>query len=239
MEPIPETNEAVNELEPSGDDEDDLLEELLEKGHRVRELVPDCVGLSLASMSHRVTFTLVASDAEIAVLDAVQYLAGGPCVEAAGRPRVLEFDHEDDVRGRFPSESRWQTFAEATAAHGVQSTLTLPIMNGEAVVGTVNLYARSRRAFSGLHEEIAEIFGAWAPGAVTNADLGFTTRQRAEEAPAQLRSAARISTAAGILSATRDVDEDAARAMLRDAARRAGVDEEQLAEVIIELHQHD
>jgi GAF domain-containing protein len=236
MEPIPETREAIDELEPLAAD-DDLLDQLVEKGRRVQELVPDCLGLSLASTAHGITFTLVASAAEIAVLDAVQYLAGGPCLEPVHQPQVVEFDRTGtgDESGLF-DENRWQLFSEATAAKGVQSTLTLPIMRDAEVIGTVNLYGGSRRAFADLHHEIADIFDAWAEGAVTNADLSFTTRLRAQEAPGRIRAAAKIETAAGILSAMRGVDEQTARDTLRDAAARAGVDVLQIAEVIIELH---
>jgi GAF domain-containing protein len=237
MEPIPETREAIDELEPLAAD-DDHLDQLVEKSRRVQELVPDCLGLSLASTAHGITFTLVASAAEIAVLDAVQYLAGGPCLEPVNEPQVVEFNRPTgagDETGLF-DETRWQLFSEATAAKGVQSTLTLPIMRDTEVIGTLNLYGGSRRAFADLHDEIADIFDAWAEGAVTNADLSFTTRLRAQEAPARIRAAAKIETAAGILSAMRGVDDRTARETLRDAAARAGVNVLQIAEVIIELH---
>ena len=62
------------------------------------------------------------------------------------------------------------------------STVTLPVLAGGAVVGSINLYAASAEAFVGHHEAIARIFDAWAPGAVTNADLSFSTRAVAEQA---------------------------------------------------------
>jgi GAF domain-containing protein len=231
MEPIPETQEAIDELEPVAD-VDDLVDGLRERARRVRELVPDCIGMSLASRTHHVTLTLVASSTEIAVLDGIQYLADGPCVRAMEESRVIEVDE-----GGFDvlDEEAWQLFAEATAATGVRSTLTLPILSEDVAVGTVNLYAGSRRAFEGLVEEIAEIFGAWAPGAVRNADLAFETRRQAQEAPGSLRESARIATAVGIISASQDIDEAAARTALREAAERAGVEEVRLAETIIEL----
>ena len=88
MEPIPETVAAIEELGPFAVD-GDLTERLREMGRRVRELVPDCVAFSLASREHGVTFALVATDAKIALLDALRHLdidpsrarhagAGGP-----------------------------------------------------------------------------------------------------------------------------------------------------------------
>jgi GAF domain-containing protein len=227
LQPLPETREAIDELEPV-DEVEDVLEDLLERGRRVREMVPDCVGLSLATMTHGVTLTLVASDLDIAILDALQYLDAGPCVEAAARAEVVTFNQDDP-------EGEWQLFAEATAAVGVRSTLTLPILAGAEITGSVNLYAASPRAFEGLHEEVAEVFSAWAPGAIRNADLSFATRELARAAPQILRNAAKVDVAVGVLLAALDLEEQEARRRLRDAAVRGGVEEVTLAEVLLGL----
>ncbi|MDQ3485621.1 MAG: GAF domain-containing protein, partial [Actinomycetota bacterium] len=223
MEPIPESRQALDELGPYGVDED-LLEQLVVAGEQVRALVPDCVGLSLASLEHGLTFTLVASDREFAVLDAVQYLAGGPCVESVRAERVVACN-----QASLLDEGAWHLFAKATAAAGVASTLTLPILARARVVGSVNLYAASAEAFSGHHQAIARIFDAWAPGAVVNADLAFDTRRAAERAPHHLREQTQIEVAAGVIAALHDIDVDAARRELRDAALRAGVSEARFA----------
>ena len=187
MEPIPETAAALSELAAAGDS--GLRDELDVRARLVRTFVPDCVGISLASVRHGVTFTLVATSEEIAVLDAVQYLYGGPCVDAAHTDEVWELNSHDQ---RLFDETGWHRFARATAAHAVASTLSLPILHDGDVVGTVNLYAASAHAFTGAHEELATIFGAWAPGAITNADLSFSTRDTAREAPQALRDRARV-----------------------------------------------
>lgn len=227
MEPIPETAEAFAELSVIGGA--DLLADLQDRASLVRALVPDCVGLSLASMEHGVTFTLVASNEDVAVLDGIQYLFGGPCVDAAHTDEVMTFQRGDTVL----DEHGWQQFARATSAHMVSSTLSLPIMDGEQVVGTVNLYAASATAFVGLHDSLAVIFGAWAPGAVTNADLTFSTRDVARQAPQVLRDDALLQTAVGIVAASSDLSVDEARCALREAARRAGVSELSLAKTVV------
>ena len=82
MQPIPETIELAHELSRELDRDFDVLRHLQGVADKVQAVVPDCVGLSIAWLDRDVAFTLVASDEEIALLDAVQYLAGGPCVEA-------------------------------------------------------------------------------------------------------------------------------------------------------------
>lgn len=227
MEPIPETAEVIEELDALNDT--DLLTELRQRARLVRALVPDCVGISIASIEHGVTFTLVASSADIAVLDAVQYLFGGPCVDGAHIDEVITFEGE----ASSVDEHEWQEFARATAAHAIASTLTLPVMDGGQVVGTVNLYAASAHAFTGFHTELAVIFGAWASGAVANADLSFSTRDVARQAPQKLRDEATIEMAVGIVASSSDLSLDEARYALREAARRAGVSEVDLAATVV------
>lgn len=228
MEPIPETYEAVEEYGPFADNELDLIEELKRSCRLVQGIVPECIGITLSSTEDGVSFTLVASDQDVAVLDAIQYAVGGPCVESVKAEQVLAYTQKD-----FLDESGWQLFAQATAAASIASTLTLPIVVEGAVAGSINLYATSPDAFSGRHEQVAEIFGAWAPGAVTNADLDFSTRTVAEQAPLVLREQVRIQVALGVLMKDQRIDVETARARLNDAADRAGVSVAMVAEVLV------
>lgn len=233
LDPIPETVQAINELDPA--DETDLLAELTHLADRAEEVVPDLVGVSIARLDQGLTFTLVASASQIALLDAIQYAAGGPCVEGAHTDQVIEFDNggDDDAL----DEDRWRLFAQATAAHHVRSTLTLPLQTEGRVVGTVNLYAASPRAFVGSHERLAEIFGAWAAGAVVNADLAFSTRREAQAAPDRVHEQFVTDEATGIMAGGLDIDVETARARLEEAASRAGVSLFQLAHEIVTAHE--
>ena len=197
-------------------------------GRRVRELVPDCVGLSLASREHGVTFTLVASESFIAALDGLQYLDGGPCVTAVDEERVVQFPDE-----RILGEEAWQLFSRGTAATAVASTLTLPLVVDGEVRGSVNIYAAAADSFAGKSEEIAAVVGGWAPGAVSNADLSFSTRRTAQDAPRLLFEEMRLQVAVGILVATYGISVENATERLRDAAARAGVDDVAMAKMII------
>jgi GAF domain-containing protein len=227
MEPIPETEEAVSEFGPFLE-VGDLLDQLTEMGNRIQEVVPDCVGLSLASREYGVTFTVVASNGLIAALDGLQYADGGPCVEAVEKELVVQYSNEDVLE-----EESWQLFARGTAAAGVGSTLTLPIMENDQVQGSVNIYAASPDAFTGKHEQVAALVGGWAPGAVANADLSFSTRRTAQQAPATLGDEMRIQVAVGILRAHWAISVTTARERLRNAAARAGITEADMARVLI------
>jgi len=230
VEPIPETTLAVEQYGPFVIENEDLLVELLAKGEQVRAVVPQCVGVSLASNEDEVTFTVVATAKEAALLDAFQYLSDGPCLRASREREILGFGYDDLL-----DEQAWRLFSRASAAAAVASTLTLPIFDRERVTGTVNLYASTSDAFDGHHEAVARVFGAWAPGAVTNADLSFTTRRLAESAPDLLRNDLDLTVAAGIVATREGLDMGEARQRLQDAALRAGVTPLQVARTIIEI----
>lgn len=230
VEPVPETLEALDELETDIDDTA-LTTGLITTAGRAREVAPGLVGVSVALRRLDVTFTLVATDEEIATLDAVQYVASGPCVDAIDLGHGVATSPDGLL-----NESRWQDFARASAAAGVHSTLTLPVVAPDGdVVATVNLYGRTADTFEGRHRELADVFGAWAPGAVTNADLSFSTRRAAAEAPQRLEELALVDTATGVIAAQRGITVTEARAQLEDAARCAGVPLVRLARVVVGL----
>ncbi len=230
MKPIDQTIEAAGQVS-SRRGEDNLLTRLQDLGDEVEALVPDCTGISIAWLEHGVTFTLVASDEEIAVLDALQYYDGGPCVDAVRMRTGIETGRADPL-----DEDHWRLFGQATAAAGVRSTLTFPVRgDGGSTVGSVNLYGASRNAFEGHHAELAELLGAWAPGAVRNADLSFDTRAVAEQAPRTLRAQGLVNRAVGMIVVHQGVDVATAHELLHTAATRAGIRPDQLAEALLQL----
>lgn len=231
MEPIPETALALEAMDPVPDQGDDaLLDQLRSSGDSIRSIVPDCVGFSLARLHQDLVFTMVATAAEIAALDAVQYLTDGPCLHAAVEDEVIE-----TWPGDVLSEERWRVFSSAATGLGIQSTLTLPIRNGSSVEGSVNLYARSPRAFDGHHVALAALFGAWAPGAVANADLAFDTRLIAQSAPGIVAESSRVETAIGLLAFGSRTEVDVAEERFDRAARQAGISRGMLATSIITM----
>jgi GAF domain-containing protein len=109
------------------------------------------------------------------------------------------------------------------------------MVDAAGVVGSVNLYGASGRAFEDHHEELAEILGGWAPGAVRNADLSFETRRLAEQAPQTLRAQSLITRAIGLIVVRQGTDVTTAHELLDTAATRAGIRPEQLAEALLQL----
>lgn len=231
LEPLPETRAALHRLSQySGYD---LMAELQAQVTLVQEVVPSCVGVSLTLLEHGLTFTLEASSDEIAALDAVQYTVGGPCVDAVDEDRK-EFGGADPLG--LLDEERWAAFARACSAHGVLSTLSLPIHRDHTAVGGVNIYAAAPDAMHGKHDLLAAIFDAWAPGATENADLSFTTRDQARRAPTTLEERATVDRAVGVVMSLQGVDVATARDLITQAAERARTEQVAVARALLTVH---
>jgi len=226
--PVSETREAFDWLGTSGDD--DLEDSVMAMSRRVREVAPECVAMSLSVADGDLTFTVASNRPGASLLDAVQYLGGGPCLEAIEQRDIV---HTSELP---VDEGRWQLFARAEALAGISSTLSLPILGDGKVVGGVNLYGATPNAFDGHHQELATACGAWAEGAVTNADLGFNSRIRAAATPGRLFERGVIDLAKGLLSDLHSVALDEAGSRIRNAAVRAGVSEAELAQFLLESH---
>jgi len=229
MEFLSHTQEALDEYLNLSDP--DLERSLVTMSDSVTRIVPECVGMSLTLYDDDLTFTLVASSLAVAEIDAMQYIDGGPCVWAVEE----NAERSEDV-AELLDEERWALFARASSAAGVASTLSLPVLAGDRVIGGINLYASSRDAFDGHHGDLAAALGASATGAVTNADLAFETRRRAERAPGQLQDQRLVDVGVGILAAREGLDVGLASTRLQNAAMRAGVTQAQAALVLIRAH---
>lgn len=228
LEPLPETREALTSMGRLSDR--DLTSELVHQGELAEEIVPNLVGLSLALVRDGLTFTIAADPDRLALLDAIQYAFGGPCVDAAvNDATVLSGDSDTGLL----DEQRWVHFARASAAHGVMSTLSLPIHVDGRVVAGVNLYASTPNAFARRETELAALLGAWAPGAVHNADLSFSSQAAAREAPQVLHDNSVMDEATGVVVATHAVPQTQAREIIADAARRAGQSELTVARELV------
>jgi GAF domain-containing protein len=231
MEPIPKTVEALRELTRYGDET--IARTLAQISRGVERIVPEIVGVSLSIINEHLTFTLTATTGPVAELDGMQYLAGGPCEDTLHSGEVRTF-HAGDV----VDEEQWRLFANATAAAGIQSTLSLPILRDGVVVAGVNIYASAPRAFEGHHEALAEVCGAWAEGAVRNADMDFSSRFEAAETPDRLRAELLVDQAVGALMSRWGITVEESDRRLRSAAQRAGISDAQMARAILGLLIH-
>ena len=202
---------------------------IMAMGRRVRAVVPECVGLSLTYLNEGYTFTLAAENHHAALIDALQYVDSGPCEDAV-------FNGELTAASTPLAEEHWQLLARGWNLTGIASSLSLPVMSDGGVVGGVNLYASTPAAFDGHHAGVAEVCGAWADGAVTNADLSFTSRIRAAATPSRMHEKKVTDVASGFVAEYLGTDVDSAAKKIQIAAQRAGVSEPDVARFILDAH---
>jgi hypothetical protein len=212
MELLPQSREALDEyLEPSGDG---LELQLRRIEGQVVSAVPDCVAMSVTLVEDDLTFTFVESPEHARARVATAY-----AVSLASAWHALD-------------EDRWAAMAREQAAVGIASSISLPVMDEDRVVLGIDVYAGTPSAFDGRVDALAHTLGAWPGGAVTNADLAFETRRRAEDAPRRMRERREVEVAVGVLAAREGVDVETARDLLSSCARRAGIADVQAAMVL-------
>jgi len=227
MEFLHHTREALDEYLSLTDP--DLEGSLLTKGDSAERIVSECVGLSFTLLDEDLTFALVAPTLPMAA-SGPPFPRDGPTLSNGGGSGTAPAGSE------LLDEDRWAVMARSQSAEGVASSLSMSMLDGGRVVGGITLYASSPNAFAGHHAELAAALGASADGAVTNADLGFEARRRAEEAPRRVRDEQVVEVGTGILAARLGLELETARWRLREAPAHAGVTEVQAATVIFTAH---
>lgn len=223
LQPVIQTRRAVEMLERWSDAS--LLASLRDQARAVRDLVPDLVALSVSYGTPHLTLTLRLAEEQVEAL-ARRRDTTSDGVTAPGRV--------DEPGCEALDEDRWQAGARADRPDWIRSSLTLPVLGVDDTTGWVTLHACSADAFQGQHDGLAAACGAWAPGAVSNADLDFGALDDARRGPEVLRTHDLVATASGLMAERDRTTPAAARLVLLSAAEAAGVDPARLAELVLE-----
>jgi hypothetical protein len=205
---------------------------LLDEGRTIADIIPGLAGISVGRLDGDVVATWAATDRIASVLDASQYLAGGPCVAAVCDGRVVE------TRPAASPATAWPLFARAATAAGVRATLSLPVQaaDGRGPVGSVNLYATSEDAFEGRHDELVAWCARWAPAAaVARGGQSFSVRHQQAAGPERHRDQNAVDWFVATLATELGTDVAVAAERLRSAAVRAGLGESEVAQSLDRL----
>jgi GAF domain-containing protein len=171
--------------------------------------------------------TAVFTDPASPEIDQAQYDTGeGPCLDAMRDRQVhgVESTAEDGP---------WPAFRRAAADHGIASTLSLPLVVDDAVVGAMNLYARVPRAFADDERDAGLQFAAQAAIVLANAQAYWDARELSARLGEAMTSRATIEQAKGILMGARGCTADAAFEALLQAAQRDRVSVREMARRIV------
>lgn len=158
--------------------------------------------------------TAVFTDDEAPEIDATQYATGsGPCLDAFRHLQVYRIDDMDGDR-------QWAAFSQAAAAHGIRSSMSVPLLARHEGVGALNFYSRLPAAFSDDDVEVGLQFATHAAIVLTNAQAFWDAQQLGQDLTAAMASRATIEQAKGILmGAQRCTSEEAFQNLVRASQR--------------------
>jgi GAF domain-containing protein len=158
-------------------------------------------------------YTVANSSPLAAQVDEIQYGADeGPCLESLRVGHVVEVDD-------LSADERWDRYRAHAVAHGVVSSLSLPLSVNGRTVGALNLYSGQRAAFAGPERRHAEAFAAQCAAALTLVLRQSNQAQVQQQLGTALASRSVIDQAIGILMAQQRCTADAAFDLLRQASQ--------------------
>jgi GAF domain-containing protein len=171
--------------------------------------------------------TAVFTDEATTEIDAAQYETGiGPCLDAFRYQQVFRIADMD-------KDQYWPPFSEAAAAHGIESSLSVPLSARHEGVGALNFYARSRAAFSEDDVHLALQFASQAAIVLANSQAYWDAHQLGEDMAQAMNSRAVIEQAKGILMAAQRCTADEAFQILIRASQRENRKLREVAEEIV------
>jgi transcriptional regulator with GAF, ATPase, and Fis domain len=207
---------------------------LVDALHRVADIAMESIpsasvaGITMLGSSGQPT-TAIYTDETSPSIDESQYESGrGPCLDAWHNRRVVRIDDMEAAEATYPE------FAASARAHGIHSTLSLPLLTGNAATGALNLYAEERGSFTEADERLGMDLAATAAVVLANASAyweAFDLSQHLDEA---MKSRAMIEQAKGMLMAQSEaMSADDAFDILKRASQRENVKIREIAQRIV------
>jgi len=150
-------------------------------------------------------------------IDGAQYDSGvGPCVDAyrTGSSTMIR-----STRSPGP----WPEFCRTAAAHGVLSTLSVPMATNHGVMGALNLYADVEEAFGPTDVEAAGHFATQAAFLLANAQAYWDARSLSEGLRTAMEHRAAIEQAKGLIIGATGCSPDEAFQQLKSQSQHENV----------------
>jgi GAF domain-containing protein len=158
-------------------------------------------------------FTVANSGSLATQVDEIQYGADeGPCLETLSTGHVVQVDD-------LAVDERWPSYRPHALAHGVVSSLSMPVRIDGQTLGALNLYSRRPRAFAGSTRQHAEAFTAQCSAALTLTLRRSAESETQQQLVAALSSRSTIDHAIGILMGQQRCTAAEAFELLRQASQ--------------------
>lgn len=186
------------------------------------EEVEPCESAGIELIEKRVIRPVVASSAVARRISEVQNeVDEGPCLSA------IE-DHETYRTDDLEQDDRWPKFSElARTETDVRSILGFRLFVDQDTMGALNLYSSKANAFDARALAVGEILAA-------HAAIAMSWARERDYMQVAIQNRDVIGQAKGLLMARRDVDADAAFALLRDASQRRNLKLHEVAQQVVD-----
>jgi hypothetical protein len=146
-------------------------------------------------------------------MDADQYATGeGPCVDASLKGHWFHVESLD-------SELRWPAFTPRARQLGINAILSTPLLARDQPVGALNIYSRTRAAFTTKDQELAAVFAAEASAILTDSGVGLPDSDMATRLQQALKTRELIAMAQGVVMERDGVGQNDAFTILRRASQ--------------------
>jgi GAF domain-containing protein len=193
---------------------EDLMQAVADLVGRAVPAATTC-GITLAENGH--VITVASADALARLLDEQQYeVQDGPCLEAIRTARVVLADD-------LTAETRWDGYPAMAVAQGVRAVLSSPLLVNDALIGALNLYAVTPRAFDADSRAAARQLTALAAATVTAVMRHYDQTTLTDHLRTALSSRSVIDQAIGIIIGMQRCPPQTAFDILRTASQNRNV----------------
>jgi anti-anti-sigma factor len=173
-------------------------------------------GVSVSLQRHGRLTTVAATDQTVLDMDADQYASGeGPCVSASAEGRGFHVESLDE-------ENRWPTFIPQAQKLGINAIVSSPLTAQDRPVGALNIYSRTRAAFSEKEQRLAAVFAAEASIILGDAVIDVSEDQLSARVQDALEARRIIAQAEGVVMEREGISTDDAYTLLVNFSRRTG-----------------
>lgn len=186
-----------------------LEDTLLRVAQFASRAIPGASGVGLTLLEEGRADTIVATESFVAEMDAVQYgLGQGPCISAVD-------DRQSVISGSLATDPRWPQFGPQSAGFGVHSSLSIPLITSDGVLGCMNVYAHDKDVFDERAESLGDCFAVPAAIAVQNAQILAESKRLAVHLRKALNNRMIVERAIGVLMTRSGDSADGAMAKIR------------------------
>jgi GAF domain-containing protein len=196
----------------------DNIDEFLQQLARLAAAVlPGEISCGVTMRRDHRPLTVANSDARASQVDEIQYHHGnGPCLTSLETGQTILIDD-------LATDDRWHDYQMPALAHGIRSSLSLPLRAEQKVIGALNLYAIRAGAFGHGEQTAAARFADEASRALTLALRQSERAEMSDNLQHALASRAVIDQALGIIMGQNRCTADEAFDVLRAASQNRNI----------------